>query len=245
MREHPLVLAPLLLALSVSAASAQGIDLSWNDCIGSSTQATNRNFSCLGSVNQTYLLAFQYKSPVNLPNFVGLSAFADLVVESPGPLAAFWHYETGGCNRSGISISDAIPASCATLGLQDTWGGDGSQGFEGIAAYGPDFSRPGVGRMIFGVALADPAPITALTNMYAFHVSFSNINRQNCFGCPQRVLIVWQTANLESNDGSPAVVLTNPSKGTNCVTINGASLSACGVVPARNLSWSRVKDLYR
>jgi hypothetical protein len=245
MRPHALVLGSLVLVLSSSPLFAQGIDLSWNECIGGPNAATNRNITCLGATNQTYLLAFQYKSPVNIPGFIGLSAFADLVVESPGPLSPFWHYETGGCNRPGISISDALPASCAGLGFGDTWDGDGTGGFEGIAAYGADFLRPGMGRLILGVARADASPITASANMFAFHLTFNNVNRQTCFGCTQRVLIVWQVINLESDDGSPAVVLTTPDKGTNCVTINGASIAACGVVPSHNATWTQIKGLYR
>jgi hypothetical protein len=243
MRHFVSVVAMMLFS---SGAWAAGIDLSWNDCqSGSVIASTNRNFTCLGSTNQNYSLVFQFRSHVAIPAFVAFTAYVDLAPEVAGPLAAYWHYESGGCNRnpvSGIGFSADVLASCTEHGYQDPWGGDGTAA---IAAYLPDYSRPGLGRMVLLVARGDRFPIQADNSYFAGNLVFNNRNRHVCFGCTQRANIVWEVGRLESEDGSPAIDLSIPDKGTNCVGINGATASNCGVLPVQSTSWGRLKAMFR
>ena len=227
-----LIVTLTLLALP-GAAFAQGIDLSWDDCVGTGLESSNKNFVCTGTVNQNYNLIFQFKTPQSLPNFVGMTAYVRLTNTTPGPLAPFWHYENGGCNNpavgtKGIAFFDNIQLepNCATNNL-DPWDGDGSGGFEGIAAYGADFFGPGTAYLILGDARGSATPVDPFSNYYAFHLTFNNRNRTACAGCTQGVSLRWCAAELESNDGSPMLVLTGPDKFSDCATINGAPPALC------------------
>jgi hypothetical protein len=236
-----------------------GVDVTWNDCVGG-TPATNKNFVCTGATNQNYTLIFQFKTQQDMPSFVALSARVDLAM--PGPLCPFWHFEPGGCNAApvGVAISDAMPASCAASGYSDPWN-DGSDGFETIASYVPDFHQPGIGRFLLRVVRSEPIPVVAGNNYYAFHLRFTNRNRNGCEGCSQggNVLIGYIT--LESNDGQPPMTLTGPDKLTDCAGINGAPCvigdpcppfcvnralgTGCGPTGAEKSTWGILKMLYR
>jgi hypothetical protein len=241
----------LALAACPGLAFAQGIDLTWKDCVGTGLEATNLNFVCTGTLNQTYNLIFQYKLAADIPNFVGAAGYADYQNASGAPLSPFWRYEAGGCNNpavgvKGVAMFDNIQLlpNCAGA-FADAWDGDGSGAFEGIAAYGVDFRRPGNGYFILGAARAGATPLSALVNYYAFHLALNNRNRTACVGCTEQGVIVFQKLELESNDGSPRVDLISPDKLGQCVTINNGPPPLCGTVPAKTTSWHQLKSLYR
>src|SRR6266850_6272208 len=103
-----LVLCIALLGLPSSAAFAQ-VDLSWDNCVlvdvsnGEPPAAFDKTFVCTGS--ETYRLHGSFKSPVDIPDFIAMDIAINLQQEVPGPLVPFYHYETGGCNASGIRLS--------------------------------------------------------------------------------------------------------------------------------------------
>lgn len=245
----------LLISLAVLAiptvAFAQGIDLSWNDCVGSATATQNKNFVCTGTVNQTYKLVHCFKSPVSLGAFVAFDAFLDLQVSTAGPLAPFYHYETGGCQGGtvkGVAIFDNISVfgNCVANGFSDPWAGDGSGGLEAIAAYLPDNPVPGRGHFVYGDASTGaPQAIPAGVNYYAVDLDFNNKNKNVCTGCATSGATVWNTAFLESNDGTPVVVLSSPDKGSNCATFNNGPAAICAATPVHNRTWGSIKSLYR
>jgi hypothetical protein len=248
------VLFTLALVALPAAAFAQGIDLTWKDCVGTGNEQTNQNFTCTGTANQNYLLIFQFKLPQQIDAFVGMAGYADYQNVSGLPLSPFWRYETGGCNNTGsvkgIAMFDNIqllpncdPGNAGSFA--DPWDGDGSGGFEGIAAYGVDFRRPGNGYFVLGDARGSALTLTPLINYYAFHLTFNNRNRATCAGCTEQGVIVFQKGTLESNDGAPAVDLIAADKLTQCVTINGGPTALCGIVPAKTTSWHQLKSLYR
>jgi hypothetical protein len=245
------VLFTLALVALPAMSFAQGVDLTWKDCVGTGNEQTNQNFTCTGTVNNNYNLIFQFKLAADIPNFVGLEGDADYQNASNTPLTPFWRFDAGACNNpavgtKGIAMFDNIQLvpNCAAQDA-DPWDGDGSGGFEGIAAYGVDFHRPGDGYFILGDARAGAAPLAAGVNYYAFHLTFNNRNRTACAGCTDQGVIVFQRAHFESNDGSPAVDLSNPDKMTQCVTINSGPGSLCGIVPVKTTSWGSLKSLYR
>jgi hypothetical protein len=257
----------ILLTLAVlalpTAAFATGMDVSWNDCVGSGFEASNVAFACsnTGTTFKSYNLVFQFKLAEALPGFVGVSAFCDIQTSTyPAPLSPFWHYEAGGCQRlpspalQGIALFDNIQLlpGCVSLGMLDPWNGDGSGGFEGIAAYGPDFGRPGVGHFILGDAAPAAFPLDPDVNYYAWHMQFNTKNRSaasngsHCVGCEQQAATVLNTMILESNDGHPPVMFQSPNfdKYGNCGSMNGGS-SICGATAVKNTTWGQLKALYR
>jgi len=237
----------LFLALVPGAAFAAGLDISWNACIDGPGAAASKTFVCTGTVNQNYVVEFQYKSPIDIANFVAISGPVDLM--SPGAPTAtspFWHYENGGCNGSTIKGAQIIGTLNAVLcpSQLETWDG-GPSGTFAIAAYVADYQGPGRGHMVLVGARGDGVPITADVNMWAWEIKFNNRMRTACLGCAEQKIVVWQNASLESNDGSPAVNLSGADKGSDCAQINGAPVGGCGVVPTQSTSWGKIKSLYR
>jgi len=128
-----------LLGLPASPAFAQ-IDLSWDNCIladvanGEPPATGDKTFACMAP--QTYRLHGCFKSPSDIPDFVGMDIAIDLQQEDPGTLVPFYHYE--GCNASGIAISPDKSTSgttgdgnaCALFGTP--WGRVEDLGFIGI-----------------------------------------------------------------------------------------------------------------
>jgi len=236
----------LFLALVPSSAFAVGVDLSWDACVGQPLAVQNKNFECTGAFNRNYEVHFQYKTAIDLPAFVAISAYAD-IGPTGAPLSPFWHYETGGCNGSaikGVAIFGvpSPPAQCPDH--LETWDGGGSGTFA-IAAYGADYQIPGRGHFVLLGARGDGVPVTAGLNYWAFLLRFNNRNRVTCAGCTEQKVLVWQTARLEQNNGEPAYDLSGSDKGSDCVQINGAGVGVCGATPARNTSWGQIKSLYR
>ena len=244
-------LAVVLLALLPRLAVAQGIDLTWNDCVGSSSAATNRAFSCSGGADETYDLVFQFRLAAPVTSFIGLAAYADYQNSSGAPLTPFWHYESGGCNNPSVGIEgldvrdDVRMLPYCAANRSDPWDGDGSGGSESIPAYGVDFHRPGNGYLLVADGRFVSTTLVAGSPYYAFHLAFNNRNRATCPGCSDPGVLFFQLARFVSNDGSPDVDLDRPDQGDQCVSVNGGLGSLCGQVPARAMTWARLKSIYR
>jgi hypothetical protein len=247
------------LLVPASAFAVGGVDLAWVDC---ETGVRNVNFVCTGTANTNSNLMLYVKPNIPLPNFVGIRMDVDLQTNAEAPLPPFYHYEQGGCQRpggatpNGVAISDNISAAGATCqNYADPWGGDGSAGFEGIATYIPDDDRPGNGHFVLGVASSGSVPLDAKVNMYAAHMTFSNRHRNAsagnpqapCAGCGTPAVMIFNSATLESNDGTPAQEIAfTAGKGGDCVTINGGDAGRCAnPTPTRNATWGQVKSIYR
>jgi hypothetical protein len=241
--------ALLVPATAFASTGSEGIDINWNDC--NPTGVPHKNFLCTGVTNQNYVLHMQVKTKEDLPSFVGIAIFLDLQSEAPGNLKPFWHYQSLGCQRqggaipNGIAMSDVLPLAGDCSSLPDPWSGDGTGGFEGIAAYGVDFYGPGNGHFVLGVAHSGSFPITGGVNYWIAQLTFNNRNRNICAGCSDQAVIVANLASLESNDGHRTVNLGFADKSQNCVTINFGLQGTCQVDPTRNTSWGQLKSLYR
>jgi hypothetical protein len=157
------LLVALALALMPATALAQGIDMTWRDCVGTGNETPFQSFNCTGNVNESYSLILQFKLSQPIPSFVAMAAYVDYQNTSGTPLSPFWRFEAGGCNNTGsvkgIAMSDDIRLlpNCAAS-FADAWDGDGTGGFEGIAAYGVDFRRPGNGFFVLVDARASGKP---------------------------------------------------------------------------------------
>ena len=244
-----LFLLNMMFALPV-AVFAAGLDLTWNECVGMGTEANDKTFVCTGTVNQSYNLVIQFKSPVTLSAAAEVYAIIDLEIEQGVhlPLSPFWRYEPDGCQRpsagiNGVALFDDIRLLPGCAGQDaDLWDGDGSAGFEGMA-YEPDFPTPGRGRFILFDARGSGIPLAAGANYYAFHLVFNNRHRVDCAGCGQKVAMFLDKMTISSTDGTPALEVVGPDKKFNCATIQGAFCFTPD--PTRIDTWGRIKAAYR
>lgn len=230
-----------------------GVDLSWGDCApDAGSHQPARSFNCTGTANTTHNLLLYFKPNRDLPNFVGIRMDIDLQTDVNAPLPPFYHYEVGGCQRpgaptpAGVTMTDAIVAGSACEGFNDPWA-VGTEGFEGIATYIFDDDRPGNGHFVLGVAHSTSFSLIAKQNYYGAQLSFNNRNRGICAGCGTPAVIKFNSATLESNDGTEAQEIAfTAGKGGDCVTLNNGSAPRCvDPTPTRNSTWGQVKSLYR
>jgi len=246
-----------LLVVSASAAFAQ-IDLTWDNCVtpdlvnGEGPATTDKSFVCTSL--KTYRLHGCFKTPIDIPDFFAMDISMDLQQSTPGPLVQFYHYETGGCNSSGIAFSvdksttGSLGDGNACILFNTPWGDIGeAPAFAGFTAYGPDFFQPGRGRILASIARANdnPFPLQANKNYYGFHIRMTTANRVTCPGCGTAAAIVWNSAQLYSNSMS-AVVLSGRSNKSAlyCATVQNG-VSTCAATATRNTTWGQLKSIYR
>lgn len=243
------------IALAVAAlpvgARAAGVDLTWNDCVGSGAETRARSFSCEGPRNETYDLVVQFRTPVDVPSLVALTAIVEFQSASGAPLTPFWHYEGGGCDGQvrgylgGVAPYANLSAlsGCAAQGVVDPWTAGSPEG--PMLVYTANAQRPGNGRFVLTDTELEPVAIPAATACYGFHLTFTNRNRGACAGCSDPGVLAVRELVLESGDGAPPLVLDTSDRSGQCVTINGGASSLCGAVPARATTWGAIKSLYR
>lgn len=97
----------LLIALVASAAYAEGINLSWNDCGFSGGE--NRNFACNSNFGENVMVA-SFDPPSGITKLVGSSATLELQTTST-PLPSWWQLASGGCREGALRLELAAPAS--------------------------------------------------------------------------------------------------------------------------------------
>src|SRR5215470_11278429 len=83
-----LLLTGVLLALTASLASAGGINLAWQDCLGSGG-VVNRNFACNTNAGVANDLYISFDPPTAIPDINGSNPIIDLQSAST-PLPQWW-----------------------------------------------------------------------------------------------------------------------------------------------------------
>jgi len=253
-----ITLAILLVAFP-GWARAQ-IDLTWDNCVlrtGTEPFPTaNKNFGCTGS--ETHRLHAAFKTPVAIPDFFAMDVVLDLVWTKPSgnrqdqSLQPFWHFETGGCNATGVVLSADKSASGDVTGgcgmFTTPWGAQGeSATFAAITVYVPDYwDQPGRGYLLASISRDSQSPfaLQAGTNYYAFHLNWNTAAGGTCLGCADQIVVVWESASLYTMDNQTITLLGRSAKTTeNYASINGALLT--DVVPVQKTTWGRIKAQYR
>jgi len=249
MKKFALISGALLLVSAPAFAQhvvGPGVDLTFNNCVNEGG-ITAKNLNCVAS--QTNKVHGCFKVPITITGFVAVDGSFDLQNETnPGPLNPFWHYESGGCNNSGLQIRHDISVSGGCDSENNPWGDFGADASSFITAYVPGYNGiPNRGRILISIArsAANPTQLDPVKNWYMFHFLLTTNNRAACAGCTEKVAIVWNSATLYNNEGRDAEVLVGPDKTANCDQINGASLSTCAATPTRNSTWGQLKALYR
>jgi hypothetical protein len=234
------------------------LDLTWDNCVtanlknGEPAASNGKTFDC--STLNTYRLHGCFKTPVDLPDFFAMDVSMDLQQSAAGALIPFYHYESGGCNASGIALSvdkstaGALGDGNACANFESPWGALGEQpAFAGITGYAFDFGQPGRGRLLVSISRAsdNPVALVANRNYYGFHLRLSTGNREACATCGAPAALVWNSAQLYSTT-IPVVTLSGPSaKGTAYCAWIGDAVSGCAATPVRNITWGKLKTMYR
>lgn len=249
-------LAAIVLALLAAGRPlAAGLDLSWSDCVPSPHARAQQSFACDGAIDREYALHAQFRTQAAFPRLVGATATLDVLADPREPLLPFWHYEPGACNgppAPGLTVSAAMPASCAVRCVADAW----SEGGPFVHwSYQADAPAAGRGRLIVTGALGAPGEVQPDVPYHAFQIRFNDRQRATCAGCDRMIQILFTSLVLEAEDGFTAW-LSGPDRFTDCVTVNGglacpitvrtaADDEPCKPLETHAATWGLIKALYR
>ena len=245
-------IAALILVFPAGTAMGDvgnGIDLTWDDCVGGASAQNNKDFTpCTG--DKVHELIGCFKVATDMPDFFAMDVSIDLQQADGNPLVPFYHYE--GCNRYGLGQNDArTQAGPSCLSFTTPWPTVGiSPPVEPPLAYGPNFmGRNGRGRLLTGFYRPsdNPFPLVAGTNYYGFHLEFYDHNASEaggaCSGCGTPASVVWNSATL-FGDTETRLLTGADKKAFYCATINQGA-SSCAATPTRNTTWGQLKSIYR
>ena len=241
------ILCGVLLAMSASLASAAGVNLAWNECVGGGG-LHDMTFNCATNSNaSSHTFVASFRAPAGIGSYVSNEGTVELQSNST-PLPAWWALKGTGQCRTGAAIADANFVS-GPFGCTDVFLGAASGS---LASYNVGFLQPNRGRMnlVFAVGSAGATALEPETEYYAFKVQILNtktVGTGSCAGCSDGVCIVYTKCNVVQPNGSPGgnVALTNPAESNFC-TWNGPTAATCtGATPTKNTTWGSIKSLYR
>jgi hypothetical protein len=233
-----LLITGVLLALTATAASAAGVNLSWTDCGAGGQQ--NRDFACQSNAGSNVMVA-SFDPPAGLTKVVGVNLIYDLQSASD-PLPAWWDLFNPGACRGGPTLNTVFAnATCVDYFL--------AAGAGGITAYlntGSNKRRLGGS---WSANEADAGPVQAGTEYYAVNVVISNAKTVGgCAGCGDGVCIVLNEIQIGQPAGTPgeSPQVTNPRDRNFITWQGGAVVGGCpGATPTINKTWGQVKSIYR
>jgi len=241
-----LLTSAVLLALTASAASAGGVNLSWGDCGGFGQQ--DAVFACNTNTGLPFQLFASFQPNTGMTDLVANEWAIDL--QSAGAtLPAWWDLKgtadpAGRCRDAGIVHNTNFasgPFSCI-----DPWAGAiGAQGFSYRAEPGTNRAR------ITGVQALNaefPVPADPATEYYSFALIINRsktVGTPNCADCSVPVCIVLNEITL---NGLASTQKVNSPLTRNFVTWQGGGVGAPGcplATPTTKSSWGKIKSIYR
>ena len=242
-----IILSGLLLAVSVSLAAAQGINLAINDCSQGGVVAAPNN-TCTSSTGLALNMIGSASAPAGMDRVVACEGYIDGQT-SAAALSPWWTLD--GCRASALSFDFGFLSGPFNCG--DFWGGQASGG----GGIGPDHTAPNRFQIKLVCATVAENPMEAGTENYLFKVLITKAKTTGtgaCAGCTDAACLVLNRVIINQPAGAVGgdAVITTPIV-SNYVTYNGGVVgggpnggSGCpGATPTQNRTWGQVKSLYR
>ncbi|HKQ58774.1 MAG TPA: hypothetical protein VJY35_12975 [Candidatus Eisenbacteria bacterium] len=245
--------APLyvLLLVAPAAASAAGINLSWNDCFSSRGPATNQDFACDTNTGSHVLVA-TFDPPAGVTKLIGASAVVDVATDG-SDLPSWWQLGVGGCRAASLQLdlgSGETPF-CSTY-------------WPGVAAGSLAYTTGAGGfpfRMRIHVSMGIPEAIAGAvdsgTEYYGFRLLLDNAASTGagaCAGCDVPACIILTSIWLYQPPAFGDLAICSPLL-SNVATWQGGRSDCtgaapwwptdCATTPAQNRTWGAIKSLYR
>ena len=246
------LLCGLLLALSVSVASAAGVNLRWLACYGDAG-VQNRASTCLTNTGTNPLVG-SFQLPADVLGVTGIEAIVDLA-SAGSALPAWWTFNAPGgavgCKGGALTVNATIAVTAVNCA---DWAGGAAAG--GLAAYQIGNYGPNTARIKIGFAVATPVDVLGAQEYFAFNCNVSNVKTVgtgSCAGCLTPVCISMSSINVVPGT-RPGIKLFGATNGTdsNFATWQGGAGvgttlgNGCpAATPTRNTTWGSVKSLYR
>src|ERR1043166_1801338 len=252
--KQPAFLAAMLLAISLSTASAAGLNLHWDNCVaGGGVQ--NESFACDDDFAAFELVA-QFQMPSALNGVTGIEYVLDLAAAGP-TLPPWWHFRFDECRPNQLVVNTAAPIG---VGCPDWAGGKASGGVNPL--YVPGLLGPNTARIVGAseVSASNARDLTSLTANYFLanlliltdNTTTSGSSGVACPGCDVPVCIVFNRCLVATPNTLGLVINAAQTPGSNFVTWQGGQGvstflgSGCpAATPTPASTWGALKSLYR
>ena len=240
------------MRLVASSAFAAGVNLSWNNCFGEGTGASNKTFACASNVG-TNILVSSFIPASDMTLVSGNELVIDLISQD-STLPAWWDMKnTGTCRPTSLGINFVANSNdlvCVDWTAGQAAGGVGSYDAT-LGSVNPSFAAQHRRiKLVLAVPLASLASLFANTEYWSCNMTVNNaktVGTGACVGCAAPVCIVLNSLKITTNtpQGANDVTLSGPTTGSSD-QVTWQSLGAnCAAVPVKNATWSQVKSLYR
>jgi len=239
-----ILIAGAMLALCAATASAEGINLSWNDCGLAGTQ--NATFSCGTNTGLNSAVA-SFDPPPGINQLTTITAQVDITTQAPLP--EWWKHGSSFCRgTTGLGISFDFTAGPFGPCI-DPFAGSMSGTFDYNVGFGsPERARL---RLLGAAALENAAAVSPGNEYYAFKMNLLRAKTTGtgaCAGCNVSACIVLNEIRLVEPEGVGADPTIFLPRERNFVTWQlpvsgppGCPLST----PTNSKTWGQVKSLYR
>lgn len=182
------------------------------------------------------------------PDVLGLIAVIDLQHSAPA-LPDWWQLAKSGACRSGnlsASADFTQNSECA-----DPWNGDA---VSEVQAFRPGEPRGGANQVrivaVCGVVPELARSLDATSLYYALKLVIRNAlttGPARCAGCAQPACLVLNSIEVKRTTGAPGgdlfITMPGPNNGNWALWRGGGP--DCTMVPVKNVTWGRVKGIYR
>jgi hypothetical protein len=259
---NQLALVFLLLLASAGAASAQILEVGWDDAI-SRGGTQNRDFDCGSNAgSNTFVVTFRPPVDMLAVSEVDLTLAVqggDLSVCDPfgGPpcpipsLSPWWDFSTGSCRAGALQASAdflAEPWASSTT-VEDPWGG---VAYFHASPYQVQTVTDAAGTRTRGLQVLLIAPLGAMGRVdllagheyYLARVTITNahtIAPGGCEGCCQPTLVFPSQVQVTNDTNDFPVPFTANQQPLAWQSYN----TSCSPVPARTHTWGALKSTYR
>jgi hypothetical protein len=238
-----ILLCGMLLATTASLASAAGVNLAWNQCIGDGG-VQNLVFACNTNTGNRGIVG-SFIVDTDIPVVNGNELVVDLQSAS-AVLPDWWQFTTlGVCRQTALSIAAHNGTNCP-----DMFEGQASMN---IAAY--QLAKHGLANeaRILCVNAVQASAVVVLTAGQEYGIARWQITNAKtvgtpaCGGCQTPVCIVFNSANITTDAGLNDTKLTaGAGPASNYITWQGGAGTNCpAATPTKNATWGSVKSLYR
>jgi len=246
------LLAATLLACCLPAGlsrAAEALYLTWNECALDGLAVHDRTSVCgVNTGGQDLFVAF--RMPFASDSVLGLEIVVD-VQHSAATMPDWWMLASDGCRAGALQVSFDFTTNpvCADFFL-----GNASGGLQGYYVREPRGGTNQARMKLAGAFLPafGYASLNADDLYYGAKMSLLNVNTVSpgpvCPGCFGGACLVLNSILVRRQPGAAGgdVYLTTPGPANaNFATWQGGTGASCAAVPARSVTWGRLKSLYR
>ena len=256
--KHLLIASCVLLALSATAASAAGINLTWSTgTVGCWPEKVTSvmTWSCGNETDGPWTFVASFKMDAAKTDFIGISAILG-GQSTPTDLPDWWQvYNAGSCRRTSVTTSADFTAAAKTV-CKDPFAGAATGGITAwyTAAYPPPspiiVPAPSRFRMKVAFTMATSKTLSATSEWYAFRgmidAAHTTVTQPLCSGCATTMYLDLSEIGVIGSNSSYKI--TAPHTNT-CIAWQAlqTDYQFCNLAgtPVRNNTWGQVKGLYR